>query len=504
MRVMDGLVLRRVFYTALVGSIGLCAGNAAHAAAPGGVTTNLEVWLKPDTLIANSPVMDGAGWTDSSPNANNFAKVVGMPLVTSGSASTGLNYNPYVLFDGASYLSNIGAAFVTDNTATTIFSVAVTTQSPTDYNYHPYDFGSGSRGSHYVWSDYNYYNGVGTNDRLGFRPDTGAIIDVKAGVASITQTGINTYKYHILYTRSATNDWATGFDGLTAASTTTNTTSFALNAGGTEYIGASATNALFKGNVAETIEYNRVLTATERQKVDSYLAVKYGLTLGTTASVVNYLNSAGITIWTGSATYQNRVLGIARDDASALSQKQTGNESIIQMGLGSIAASNADNKAVFGADLSALMFGDDNGAQLYSAYTGTATAYKMARVWKVQKTGTVGAVVLTTSNTQATHVLVPNNATFASGVTEVPFVNGQATVTFTTGQFFTLASTQAPSTAAPGGVTGNLELWLKPDALAANSTLMNGTGWQDSSPKVNNLSGVTGSPQVTSHGHRWA
>jgi hypothetical protein len=36
----------------------------------------------------------------------------------------------------------------------------------------------------------------------------------------------------------------------------------------------------YNGTIAEIIIYNRVLTEAERQKVESYLAVKYGITLG--------------------------------------------------------------------------------------------------------------------------------------------------------------------------------------------------------------------------------
>src|SRR5260221_9136091 len=35
----------------------------------------------------------------------------------------------------------------------------------------------------------------------------------------------------------------------------------------------------WNGDIAEAIVYSRVLTATERQQVESYLALKYGITL---------------------------------------------------------------------------------------------------------------------------------------------------------------------------------------------------------------------------------
>ena len=341
------------------------------------------------------------------------------------------------------------------------------------------------------------YASHGSSDRLGFNVTTGVIDDGITGVTTIAQIPIDSQAYHIIYGHAAANDWKLGFDGGTAASTTTNTINFSLIS--TELIGATKDSVYkYQGNIAETIEYDRVLTATERQKVDSYLAIKYGLTLGTTASTINYLNSAGTTIWSGNATYQNRVFGVARDDASGLHQKQakaTGKDSIVTLGVGAIAVSNAANAGGFGVDLSALLVGDNNGSMLYSTYTGTNTNYKMARVWKVHKTGTVAAVLLQTSSDVATHVLVSTDATFATATTEVPIVDGLATLTLSSGQFFTLASSKRVAAATPGGVTGNLQFWLKADAGVSGTTAV--SAWANQYITANDVTNATAASQPT-------
>lgn len=75
----------------------------------------------------------------------------------------------------------------------------------------------------------------------------------------------------------------------------------------------------FKGYLPELIVYNRVLSPTERWKVESYLAIKYGLTLDT-----SYINSDGKLIWDLSDSitkkFHYRVCGIARDAKAALLQ----------------------------------------------------------------------------------------------------------------------------------------------------------------------------------------
>jgi hypothetical protein len=73
----------------------------------------------------------------------------------------------------------------------------------------------------------------------------------------------------------------------------------------------------FFGYVPEIIVYNRMLTPLERLRVETYLAIKYGFALNT-----SYINSSDKLIWdyAANSTYNNRITGISKDDASALTQ----------------------------------------------------------------------------------------------------------------------------------------------------------------------------------------
>ncbi len=79
-------------------------------------------------------------------------------------------------------------------------------------------------------------------------------------------------------------------------------------------------NRQFSGYVPEFIAYNRLLTPLERRRVDSYLALKYGLSLP-----VSYVSSDGNLIWdyTENGVYNNRITALYRDDASGLYQGES-------------------------------------------------------------------------------------------------------------------------------------------------------------------------------------
>lgn len=79
--------------------------------------------------------------------------------------------------------------------------------------------------------------------------------------------------------------------------------------------------AAFKGKLPEFFIYRKVLTQNERSRVNSYLAIKYGITIPMT----EYLSSRSKKIWKKEdyADYSQNIAGIAMDHYSGLSQKQS-------------------------------------------------------------------------------------------------------------------------------------------------------------------------------------
>jgi len=79
-------------------------------------------------------------------------------------------------------------------------------------------------------------------------------------------------------------------------------------------------NRAFYGYTPEFIIYNRVLTPLERRRAETYLAVRYGLTLDR-----SYIGSRGQLLWDTDANegFNTRVTGYGRDQLSGLYQKMS-------------------------------------------------------------------------------------------------------------------------------------------------------------------------------------
>ena len=222
----------------------------------------------------------------------------------------------------------------------------------------------------------------------------------------------------------------------------------------------SPCGTFFGGTISEFILYSRGLTAQERQRIDSYLAIKYGITLNQTLAT-SYLDSGAAVIWNATANrnYRHNITGIGRDDASALSQKQSRsvqNDSLVTMGVGTIAIDNVSNPGSFSANRTFLVWGDDDGSTSFATSVtsppGLTNATRMARIWKVQETGSVAtvkvAVPASTGPPGPLYLVVSSDATFGASdqsIAMAPFSSGStnyraADVDFTSGQFFTFAT----------------------------------------------------------------
>jgi hypothetical protein len=79
-------------------------------------------------------------------------------------------------------------------------------------------------------------------------------------------------------------------------------------------------NRKFSGYIPEIIAYSRLLTPLERRKVESYLAVKYGISLP-----VSFIGSDGRLVWdcAENEEYNHRITAIYRDDSSGLVQLES-------------------------------------------------------------------------------------------------------------------------------------------------------------------------------------
>lgn len=143
----------------------------------------------------------------------------------------------------------------------------------------------------------------------------------------------------------------------------------------------------YRNDVMELLYYPRVVNDVEKQKIESYLSLKYGISL---LGEADYLNSAGEKIWDfkENKPYNHRVTGIGKDQALHLDQKQSGNaqKDGLFIGLERLQKTNKENTAQL-PDKSFLLWGDNGGSLKMEADRKSSNPVrKMKRIWKMQRT----------------------------------------------------------------------------------------------------------------------
>jgi hypothetical protein len=162
---------------------------------------------------------------------------------------------------------------------------------------------------------------------------------------------------------------------------------------GAKQMSANVYGEYFSGYLSETIFYNVDLTDAEINRVNSYLAIKYGITLGTPTSPISYNSSVGTPIWSGDANYQRNIIGIGRDENSNLLQKQSHQfDDSVRIYRGSLVTSNNSNTGTFANDRSFVVMGASNGRLCATDNSNTELPpglglfSKLEREWRITRT----------------------------------------------------------------------------------------------------------------------
>ena len=129
----------------------------------------------------------------------------------------------------------------------------------------------------------------------------------------------------------------------------------------------------YTGLIPEVILFERAISPLERQKVESYLALKYGISLNQEFPA-SYLNSTGEVIWDSeiNGSFNNNIAGIGRDDVSGLYQAVS--ESTQTPGVLTIGTESALN------NLSFYIWGDNSKPLIFGKGKGVRA---LKRVWKI-------------------------------------------------------------------------------------------------------------------------
>jgi hypothetical protein len=477
-----------------------------------------EVMLWEDKSGNNSDAKNAAG------NYNTFANFI------DENSTTTINYNPSIDFNGS---ANVFTLIPLD------LDPDVT--DPKDiYVVYKSDVVSGT--SRTILGNDN--GGFDTTVGPGAIAGTGANVTTHASVADVITKPVllNTFLDDPTAGASVTNVDGASTGVFQYSSATGGEVTFQLGARGD-------TTQFFDGRIAETIIYNTNTSSTDRAKIQSYLAVKYGITINQ-SSPTDYVASNGTTFsfdkdifgLLNTQTFNNDITVIGRDDLSGLAQIKSKSQN--SDGIVTIEAegegSNSNATFVDIADYEFLAIANDDGAVGWtdsggSNYDDAPNGYQVQnRTWQVQENnGDVGTVEISVdlndtdfdipnlTGSDLTLYFVRDVGDDANMSNEVPVAmyddgtNGDDTandniwtisgVNLVTGIEFTFAQ-KTPVT--PGGISDAMGFWYKADLGVYSDSTCNlplssfatSTGcWKDWSGNNLNalLSNGTGDPAYT-------
>lgn len=338
--------------------------------APGGVPSGIALWYKADAGVTTSTGV--SVWADQSGNIRHLLQGTTSAQPVYNTASNLINFQPTIGFDGTNdflqHLSLEETATVSNNQSSQfIVFRSRQTGEPTLYQ-HSSNSGGG-------------YNSAMTGSRAF----------VLNRFVTLNSLGVENGEVRL---QSIQGNAAGTVDGRVNGTTTSSTWLNALaNSGPQPFtLGASSSTTFSASDIAEIIIYpNNTNLSNERQRIESYLALKYGITLP-----FNYLASDNATIYwntTSNAAYSNNIAGIGRDDSAGLHVKQSqsshsGNQLI--MSLGTIAGTNQGNTASISSNMQFLVWGDNaSSAANISLLDIPSSIYyeRLARVWRTTVVG---------------------------------------------------------------------------------------------------------------------
>jgi len=471
----------------------ILAGAAVSAQSPAGISSGLRLWIKADaagTLSTTGGLVDS--WTYANDNTKSFtATGTDRPTLTASS----LNFLPSLVFGGAQMMDGPTGANAPITAGDDDYCLFVVWRSTFAGAYQrvwgqrhlgPSDSGDGFCLA--TWNDGHY------GDQIEKYPYAYCIPrDYTSGAWNISQLNLLNQALNDLEIADDRN-LATGIQVLNSDPANYDGPAMRTIVDAVNRLGARDNNSeeTLTGNIAELIIYDRPISGAERNKIFSYLAVKYGIVLQT-----DLLSSAGTTIWdaTANATYNNAVFGIGKDNNAGLLPTQS-NSLVTGSGDGT-GQSGAANITLFNtanfSDQEFIVIGNDNGSTAETGSglpsTATASARRLGRLWKGQHTGGSGLMNLSIDLSGITTTgVIGNTAQFRL------MIDADGDGNFTTG---------TPVFYSPSGFTGSkvnfTGVALSNSAVFTLVTLASFTGNQP--PTACSITGPANNAQYAANGN---
>ena len=442
------------------------------AQSPGGVTQDLTYWLKADAgtttfFDSDNNVTRVSNWANQTPGSTNGVSQT--PDFTSPIFSeNGLNFNPALTFDGTN--DAISADFGYDsNTQIVVFnpSLVVTPSISLElivtFQVAPGAFADSGIGIGNLSSlacEDTYFLNSGDNDTTS--PEYLACLQdasfssADPFLAVCRENATGNLSEHRLW-------------GADKVPTINNPSEFGTHTNRPFTIGRrhSSNSFFFEGEIVEVISYSSRISGTDLNQIESYLALKYGITLDQSIPQ-DYINSVGTTIYDSDGdfdAFDHNIAGIGRDDASGLNQKQSQSSmegALVTIGNGTIATDNASNPNDFDADLSFAVWGNNGEATSLDIETEICLepqngcfetigiVLHTPRTWRIQKTENIEPVIISIpqsliDTSSPPIILISEDDVFVDSDTLLTLEDdGQgnfiAEVDFDDGDFFTFGS----------------------------------------------------------------
>ncbi|MFD0862450.1 choice-of-anchor D domain-containing protein [Sungkyunkwania multivorans] len=344
---------------------------------PAGINSDLELWLKADALA----LTDGASvstWADlafGTSWTNATSSVASEQPTYRDNITDNVNGNPVVSFDGNDAMYG-KKGFYNDD----IYIVIK-----------PGGTISNTLATQDVFMGDDYQEGLGTQDVTGISiGDTSArytndIVAYNQGPQTdygkaIVSTAL-TYDLPVIFNVRKKAD-GTGVDlyldgvdlSLLGATQEVFVSSFKDIVNSRYWLGKSEYfDGSFDGDILEIITYSSRRSDFDKLRIESYLAIKYGINLGLYGIPalgiphipVPFYDSNGLPLWDSAANagYTYNVSGIGRDDCMALNQKESKSidpNAAITIGLGNIYGTQRLNPNTFRDDMDFLMWGSND------------------------------------------------------------------------------------------------------------------------------------------------
>jgi|GEM_PF-4623021 len=318
--------------------------------------------------------------------------------------------------------------------------------------------------------------------------------------------------YYIAYVdfHNDSTDRVLGVDGV--YSTQSGFTGIGLNQTDSIRLGRFAPamgTPLMTGDIAEYIEFDLPLDSMDRGMVNSYLAIKYGITLPT-----DYVRAGTGAVLYNVAGYGEEIVGIAKDTTTFLDQRASQparNSDGLGIVFGPTAGFPASNAGVANplAEGSFLLVGHDGGATTQTGNFDTLTNKTMGRIYQVQTVGMSGPIDATfifngdftmlsngTTSDSSFVMLVSTTPTFDITSTSVPMtgVNDSVYTSYfdfppNSIRYVTISKEINPST--PGGLTTPFSVWVRANTDYADNTGITPDIWTNQALNGNNVEGQT-------------